>query len=1617
MNPFKTVALAGLVLMLTGVPALADIHFTEVQSINVNTHQDIDGDFTDYIELFNNGNQAVNLDGWFLTDDPLNLMRWEFPAVTIQPNGFLLVYASEKNRRNPNSELHTNFRLAGDGEYLALVESDGTTIHTQFAPTLPKLFPGISYGLSQDVQIFDLILEGADATYSVPASGSSSTAWTQINFDDGSWDDGATPLGYDTTGTYDPEIATDVDGPMRNDNSTIYTRFPFEITDANAIDELLLYMKYDDGFQAYLNGTKVAGANAPSNLTSSSNATAEHGTPDSSTVSHTFSGGGTSYTLTAHGPNSPPQVRSGGPTGSYLQLMPNGVNSLQNTCAFNVVPGPSDEIFVEFDYRMPTNGQADGFAFALLETATHGNTGAGPAQAGWVWERPAIDGAFAVGFDIWPAGEENSINLNWDGSERSSRFVNQFELHNGVFNRVNITITQDGPDSLINMTVITDVHGNASAPISIFNNSRIVGMNIAQSRVCFGGRTGGATTAVDLDNVKVDFTAGGLGLQYEEFDITEHLNLLVDGTNVLAIHGLNRTDSDEDFILAPELYAVDAGALQTASRLYFDTPTPGDFNTGGYPGVVEDPVFSRPGGAYPSSTSVAITSATPGATIRYTTNGDEPDESSTILSGSLSITSTRLVKAKAFKDGLLPSSTVTQLYMRLSSNVRNFDSNLPIVIVDTRGRGIGSGSYTEGQAIIVDVDETTGRAEITDEYDFGGTIGMKQRGSSSSGFPKKQWAMEIWDENNEDTNASILGMPSESDWILYAPYSDKSLMRNFLSYKWSNDIGRYAVRTRLVELFLNLGTGNLSYTSHYHGVYVLMEKIKRDDSRVDIDRLTPGDNSLPEISGGYIVKKDRLDPGDSGFRTNSGHTLAYYEPKENEITNAQDNFLQGLFDDFETALFGANFRDPVNGYARYFDVGASIDHHIMVEICKNIDGYRLSTFAHIPRNGLITMGPIWDYNLSLGNANYLNGWIPQGWYYELIGGGDYPWYSRLFQDADYVQKYIDRWAEIRKGPFQTDTLLADIDATAAKLAEAQVRNFDRWDIIGSYVWPNPNPIPTSYAGEIAFMKNWLQSRVNWMDSVWLKAPVFSEENQIIAPGYELFMTAPTGSIYYTTDGSDPRLPGGGISPTATEYGSSASAILLSDANHNGVRTRIPTSSLSGTGWTARTFNDNTWDYTAGGIGVGYERGSGYDPFIDADVEDMYDTNRSVYARYEFDVDDPDEFSFLTLEMRYDDGFIAYLNGTRITSSNGPNPGNWNSGATAQHDDGQATNYISFDVSDYVDELVAGTNVLAIHGLNFTVDSSDLLISPRLSASGAFSGDAITLDDFAQVNARTYSNNSWSAPTQSNYALDEATNLRITEIFYHPPNPDEGSPYSDEDFEYIEFQNVGASTIDLRGVKLANGVDFDFTDSAITLLPPGEYVVIVKNLAAFSTVFNPVGIPIAGEYDGLLENQGERVRLENAVGDILMNFRYNDSWYPITDGQGRSLVLVDPDADPATWDTEEGWAPSDIDFGTPGSGETFEGGLQLLGDANQDSLLDIGDAVSTLLLLYRGEARPLPCTGANVNDGGNVELLDLNQDQAVDSSDVIYLLNFLYLDGAPPEEVRCVRIIDCPSICQ
>ena len=481
--------------------------------------------------------------------------------------------------------------------------------------------------------------------------------------------------------------------------------------------------------------------------------------------------------------------------------------------------------------------------------------------------------------------------------------------------------------------------------------------------------------------------------------------------------------------------------------------------------------------------------------------GGNPDQFiiNTQLLNNILIQGNNVLSVQVHNDDISSSDLTARIFFSLgiSTTITNYSptpswfqppfiftaSNLPIVVINTNSQTI-----LDDPRIVCDmgiIDNGFGTINlISDPFnDYNGKISIEYRGSSSQSFPKKPYALETQDLIGNNNNVSLLGMPVENDWILYAPYSDKALMRNFLTFDLGRKMGHYAPRTVYCELVIN---------GDYKGIYILMEKIKRDNDRVDIAKLDADDLAGDSLTGGYIIKVDKY-TGTGGvdwlsdFPNIGGGSLyiQYHYPQATALQPQQLDYIEHYVDSFEYALNGPNFTDTSIGYAKYIDVNSFIDFYIINELSKNIDGYRLSTYMHKDKEskgGKLTMGPFWDFNLAFGNANYCSGGITSGW--EVNGGcGDSNpfWFERLLDDTLYQNKLKCRWEYLRVRSFHQDSLFNFIDSVALYLDDAQQRNFQQWPTLGTYVWPNYY-VGSTYQDELNFFKTWIGDRLVWIDN-------------------------------------------------------------------------------------------------------------------------------------------------------------------------------------------------------------------------------------------------------------------------------------------------------------------------------------------------------------------------------------------------------------------------------------------------------------------------------------------------------------------------------------------------------
>ena len=398
------------------------------------------------------------------------------------------------------------------------------------------------------------------------------------------------------------------------------------------------------------------------------------------------------------------------------------------------------------------------------------------------------------------------------------------------------------------------------------------------------------------------------------------------------------------------------------------------------------------------------------------------------------------------------------------------------------------------------------------------TIGIEYRGSTSYRISdKKSFGIETWDAFGNDIDASFFGFPEEEDWVVQGHVVniddnyifDRTMIYHVYGYELSRMIGRYASRTQLVELELN---------GVYQGVYGFMEKLKRDNDRIDIKRLEPGDVDSTSITGGYIIKIDKT----AGGNENIGRPLSYFDsnwdddaryteensfrsqydingdvlnfepyrppyhseqyletyflyeyPKQSEITDGQKMYIQNYMDEFETALLNDDFDSGERTYTDYIDLGSFADYFILNELVRNVDAYRLSTYMSKDRSGKLEMGPIWDLNIGYDSGDRIpfDGWVIDYNQYVERDAWMLPfWWTRLMEDSLFREEVKSRWFSYRSSVFSNESLLGLVDELVnyLKTNGAVERNYNRWGTV-------------DYDASINAMKSYLEFRLTWMD--------------------------------------------------------------------------------------------------------------------------------------------------------------------------------------------------------------------------------------------------------------------------------------------------------------------------------------------------------------------------------------------------------------------------------------------------------------------------------------------------------------------------------------------------------
>ena len=1014
---------------------------------------------------------------------------------------------------------------------------------------------------------------------------------------------------------------------------------------------------------------------------------------------------------------------------------------------------------------------------------------------------------------------------------------------------------------------------------------------------------------------------------YEDFDLSDHIGLLKTGNrNVLTIQAYDSRYDRNDFFVMALLLSGESRQVDRTKRAFLSFATPGRLNANPLPPRPGTPVFSKPSSSFSSSVSISLEPEKEGETIRYTTDESIPDKSSKLYTGKIRISKTTMLTARCFDSKGNAGPPVSHSYIQLASNARKFSSNLPVMVIENfRGGGIPADPHRDAYMAIYEPGED-GRTKLTNDPTLDTRIGIKIRGSSSLNRAKKAFAVEARDAYGEDKDIAPLGLPEDSDWILYAPYNfDRALIRNALVYELSNQVGRYAVRTRFCEVFVNTNGGSLNY-SDYVGVYVFMEKISRSKDRVNVTRISADDNTAPEVTGGYMFKIDRPDPGDTGFSA-GGQSVKWVEPKEDEVTSKQSSYVRTYFNNVYKNLSSST------RYDQYIDPLSWVDHHMLNEFTKNPDGLRLSTYFFKDRNKRLEYGPVWDFDRTMGCDDDGRASNPVGW----SGSYRYGWWGRVMSNKAFKELYAQRWAEVRAKAMSEKNIFSIIDEWEELLDEAAERNFTKWRLVNSR---------TGFQSEISQLKTWISRRLAWMDTQFdaIPAPILSMTEGAALPGFNLGVRAQSEEVYFTTNGTDPRLPSGKLNPLAKRLGQAdAKVIIPKDSEWRYLDTGKSQDKID---WTAVEFDDSAWP--SGKAELGYGDGD-ETTAVDRGPSPSTKYRNTIYFRKAFEFDGGNTPQSLLIKLLRDDGAVVHLNGEELLRSNMPSGTiRYRTYSAKRNPSKESRIFFSY----FIDQpaLRVGKNVLAVEvhrGSRSDKDISFNLEAMMMDASGI----PIPIEQSSMVIVRAKSGTKWSAPATASVVISKTAALQITELMY---NPVEGKA-----LEYIELKNTSGIPVPLAGVSFT-GVNFTFSDG---VLAPWKSGVIISNDDPVAFAQKYPNAKILGTFGGALSNSGEEISLLDPDGQRISVIRYSNQspWPEDADGLGPSLErisLVDAEQNP------NNWRASLVPGGTPGD--------VLLTEINRT-----GDGrISIKFLALPGNSYSLHATG-NLGDG-QWEQLETNE---------------------------------------
>jgi hypothetical protein len=1562
--------------------APAQVRISEFLAENDSGLLDIDGDESDWLELENTTAAAVNLDGWYLTDELARPTKWRIPAVTLNAGGRLVVFCSLKNRTSPVNELHTNFNLSNTGEYLALVMPDGLTKATEFNP-YPAQRADFSYGIARSVVEDSLITPNTASRWMVPGNNTLGATWTQPTFGDSSWTATTASVGYQTSASgptpqavwsFDDTNLDDITGLAANLNGAAYvTSVPTAVGSGKALQITSADREYVDVI------IDVSETNYTSTFwfkTASANA------------------------------------------GLY--------------CVVDGVEGSGGHD----RHLYLTNGNI-GARTWNTETITSTGKAYGDNQ----WHHVAhVFGGTQGGQKIYvdgvlvASGTKAASDFNWQkrvhlgfSNDASSQFLNgfldDFAIFNTALTAAQVQTLASGVRPVALSGVAPYTVTNVASSLRTVNTSGYLRVPftlpkppmdyeelIFRARYDDGfalylngseiARRNAPSTPLVYNSAATSDRPITAAITSEEIDLFAFRHLLQPSGNVLAVQALNDTANSNEFLFAPQLIARDV--QQNAAR-FMAPPTPGGANNSGYAGFVADVTFSAKRGWYTAPVSPVVACATPGATLIYTTNGSAPSltngtqvsspNGTTGPSATLPISSTTTLRVNAFKPDHFSGPPDTQTYI-FKNLVRNqtgagqptswagvtADYAVDPNIVNTTLAGY---SFEDAITSLPTLSIVGANADIF-EAPSGIYYDTQQRGLASekrvsveffdpTAASTEQWQVEAGIRSHGNSSRSH-GFTTKHPFRLYfrRSYGDAKLNERVFpdsriaSFdrlqlraastdswpvvdgppRWVNEKGTYLRDAHMRQAMRDLGHASghsrfvqLFFNGLYWGLHELTER--------------PEESFCESYFGGIADEYDVI----KDFAELSSGNMAAWNAL---MALANNNTLTS--DAGYWQVQGRNPDGSVSPSAEPLLHMASFIDYMILHIAGGAEDWPDHNYWAARRRGPLSDGfhfiP-WDQEISYDNTTRTGSHIwPNTFEYVNAANSPAILYDRLRQGNAFKQRFRNRVHELyfNGGLLTPANSRARWGSLQAIIDKAMVGESARW---GDNKQTPAFKRETTWLSEMNFMQAPVTGFWDLMHPTQIQRfrnaglyptvsqPSLSLPGGITPTGSGLVLDSTVGTIYYTTDGSDPLGANGQPSAAAQVFisGLVNSPLIAKNANWS----YWVTSAALGAAWKNTSFNDASWPTGNGQLGYG----DGDEGQVIGFGSSTTNRNMTTYFRKSIQVANPSTITTLKLKLLRDDGAVVYLNGTEVLRSNMPTTGTIAYATTALSNVGgadESTFYYEHTIPANL--LVTGKNVVAVEVHKVSASEDDLSFDLALDATVQTGVTPIPLTTTQTVKARVLSGTEWSGMNAARYFVDTvpatAANTSITEVHYHPQNPtrpaENAISTNQDDYEFLEVQNTGSLPSDFVGVKFSGGIEFDFSSALATTLAPGARWLVVRNAAAMQARYRSP-LPIVGQFASgtSLANGGELITLTDATNTAIRSFFYDDlaPWPTAADGQGPSLELTGSDPTiPAHWR-----ASYDIG-GTPGlasNAQSLDRWLDLYLDATAPNRGPLADA--------------------------------------------------------------------------